>query len=156
MENNPPQLEKLSKEELDDVLTQGAVWAVKKGYGEKEDYMHTEENGCMKDANPVFFTILRDGIPLYDRGVFMPWKLMLEMGRIKPSPEAIDVFMSTGERILESVQYRLRDILEKDIYWAVLNPSQAALMMYGIAPPTPKETANLLEEIFVKRHFNIY
>jgi len=45
---------RLSKEELDEVLTQGAVWAVKKGYGEKEDYMHTEENGCMKDANPAF------------------------------------------------------------------------------------------------------
>ncbi len=45
---------RLSKEELDEVLREGAVWAVKKGYGEKEDYMHTEENGCMKDANPDF------------------------------------------------------------------------------------------------------
>ena len=105
----------------------------------------------IKDANPVFFTLLRDGVPLYDRGVFVPWKLMLEMGRIKPSPEAIDVFMSTGERILESVQYRLRDILEKDIYWAVLNPSQAALMLYGVNPPTPKETIDLMDEIFVKK-----
>ena len=37
------------------------------------------------------------------------------------------------------------------IYWAVINPSQAALMMYGIAPPTPKETVKLLDEIFVKK-----
>jgi len=43
---------RLSKEELDEVLTQGAKWAVKKGYGEKQDYEHTEENGCMKDAAP--------------------------------------------------------------------------------------------------------
>ncbi len=114
-------------------------------------YILTDFWEGIKDANPVFFTFLRDGVPLYDRGVFMPWKLMLEMGRIKPSPEAIDVFMSTGERILESVQYRLRDILEKDIYWAVLNPSQAALMLYGVNPPTPKETIDLMEEIFVKK-----
>ncbi len=114
-------------------------------------YILTDFWEGIKDANPVFFTFLRDGVPLYDRGVFMPWKLMLEMGRIKPSPEAIDVFMSTGERILESIQYRLRDILEKDIYWAVLNPSQAALMLYGVNPPTPKETIDLMEDIFVKK-----
>ncbi|MEK6856574.1 MAG: hypothetical protein AABX49_01020, partial [Nanoarchaeota archaeon] len=114
-------------------------------------YILTDFWEGIKDANPVFFTFLRDGVPLYDRGVFMPWKLMLEMGRIKPSPEAIDVFMSTGERILESIQYRLRDILEKDIYWAVLNPSQAALMLYGVNPPTPKETIELMEDIFVKK-----
>mgnify|MGYP001584155760 CR=1 FL=1 len=114
-------------------------------------YILTDFWEGIKDANPVFFTFLRDGVPLYDRGVFMPWKLMLEMGRIKPSPEAIDMFMSTGERILESVQYRLRDILEKDIYWAVLNPSQAALMLYGVNPPTPKETIELMEDIFVKK-----
>ena len=114
-------------------------------------YILTDFWEGIKDANPVFFTFLRDGVPLYDRGVFMPWKLMLEMGRIKPSPEAIDVFMTTGERILESVEFRLRDILEKDIYWAVLNPSQAALMLYGVNPPTPKETIDLMEEIFVKK-----
>ena len=81
----------------------------------------------------------------------MPWKLMLEMGRIKPSPEAIDAFMNTGEKILESVKFRLREILEKDIYWAVLNPSQAALMLYGVNPPTPKETIQLMDDIFVKK-----
>ncbi|MBI2106003.1 hypothetical protein HYT56_04170 [Candidatus Woesearchaeota archaeon] len=114
-------------------------------------YILTDFWEGIKDANPVFFTFLRDGVPLYDRGVFMPWKLMLEMGRIKPSPEAIDMFMTTGEKILESVKYRLREILEKDIYWAVLNPSQAALMLYGVNPPTPKETIELMEEIFVKK-----
>jgi uncharacterized protein (UPF0332 family) len=116
-----------------------------------QTYILTEFWEGIKDAHPVFFTFLRDGVPLYDRGVFMPWKLMLEMGKIKPSPEAIDMFMGTGEKILESVSFRLRDILEKDIYWAVLNPSQAALMLYGVNPPTPKETITLMEEIFVKK-----
>ena len=43
---------RLSKEELDEVLREGAQWAVKKGYGVKEDYMCTEEEGRMKDADP--------------------------------------------------------------------------------------------------------
>jgi len=45
---------KLSKEELDGVLREGAQWAVKKGYGVEADWKHTEEEGCMKEANPAF------------------------------------------------------------------------------------------------------
>lgn len=43
---------RLSKEELNNVLKGGTQWAVKKGYGVKEDYEHTEEQGCLKNANP--------------------------------------------------------------------------------------------------------
>lgn len=44
----------LKEKELDEVLIQGARWAVEKGYGNKEDYEHTEEQGYMKEANPNF------------------------------------------------------------------------------------------------------
>ena len=105
----------------------------------------------MKDANPVIFTLLRDGVPLYDRGVFMPWKLLLQMGRVKPSPEAIDMNLDIGEKLLERVKQKLLSVVGEDLYYAALNPSQAALMLYGLPPPTPKETVKLLEEIFVKK-----
>jgi len=39
----------------------------------------------------------------------------------------------------------------EDTFYAILTPSQAALMLYGIPPPTPKETPEVLEEIFVKK-----
>jgi uncharacterized protein (UPF0332 family)/predicted nucleotidyltransferase len=105
----------------------------------------------IKEANPVFFTFLRDGIPFYDRGIFMPWKLLLQMGRIKPSPEAIDMFMSTGEQMLERIKYKIKEIGMEDTFYAILTPSQAALMMYGIPPPTPKETPEVMNDIFVKK-----
>ena len=105
----------------------------------------------IKEANPVFFTFLRDGIPLYDRGIFMPWKLLLQMGRIKPSQEAIDMFMSTGDQILDRVRFKLKDIGMEDTFYAILTPSQAALMLYGIPPPTPRETPDVMEDVFVKK-----
>lgn len=37
--------------ELDNVLTMGSKWAVEHGYGVEDDLTHTEEGGCMKDAN---------------------------------------------------------------------------------------------------------
>jgi len=39
----------------------------------------------------------------------------------------------------------------EDVYYALLTPSQAALMMFGIPPPTPGETPKLMREIFVKK-----
>ena len=114
-------------------------------------YILTEFWEAVKDAHPVIFTFIRDGIPLYDRGAFMPWKLLLRMGKIKPSPEAIDMFMALGEKVIKTVKAKLNDIVTEDIYWGVITPSQAALMLYGIAPPTPKETVKLMNEIFVEK-----
>ncbi len=114
-------------------------------------YILTEFWEAVKDAHPVIFTFIRDGVPLYDRGAFMPWKLLLRMGKIKPSPEAIDMFMSLGERVSESVKRKLNEIVTEDIYWGIITPSQAVLMLYGISPPTPKETVELMNKIFVEK-----
>jgi tRNA-splicing ligase RtcB len=43
---------RLKGAELDDVLTGGAVWAVDRGYGTKEDLEYTEEKGVMGGADP--------------------------------------------------------------------------------------------------------
>jgi tRNA-splicing ligase RtcB len=43
---------KLSFSELDEVLVNGAKWAVEHGYGTEKDLEHLEENGCMKGADP--------------------------------------------------------------------------------------------------------
>src|SRR3989344_4362502 len=66
---------------------------------EPQIYLLTDFWEAVKDAHPVMFTFIRDGIPLYDRGTFTPWKLLLKMGKIKPSPEAIDMFMSMGDKV---------------------------------------------------------
>ncbi|MBN2457863.1 nucleotidyltransferase domain-containing protein [Candidatus Woesearchaeota archaeon] len=114
-------------------------------------YILTDFWDSLKEANPIIFTLLRDGVPFYDRGLFMPWKQMLKMGKIKPSQEAIDMFMSSGEQMLKRVDYKIKEIGMEDIYYAILTPSQAALMLFGIPPPAPRETAKLMREIFVKK-----
>ncbi len=114
-------------------------------------YILTDFWDSIKEANPIIFTFLRDGVPFYDRGIFMPWKQLLRMGKIKPSMEAIDMYMSSGEQMLKRSKLKLRDIGMEDTFYALLTPSQAALMMYGVPPPTPKETPELMREIFVKK-----
>ncbi|HSU72269.1 MAG TPA: nucleotidyltransferase domain-containing protein [Candidatus Binatia bacterium] len=114
-------------------------------------YILTDFWEGLRDANAVYFTLLRDGVPFFDRGIFMPWKQLLKMGRIKPSSEAIDMYMSSGEQALERVKFRLREIGVEDFFWSILTPSQAALMLYGVPPPAPKETPGVLREIFVRK-----
>jgi hypothetical protein len=81
----------------------------------------------------------------------MPWKLLLKMGKITGTPEAIERFMTLGEKVDEIVKHKLNDIATEDIYWSVITPSQGALMMYGLAPPTPKEIVDLMRKTFVEK-----
>lgn len=113
-------------------------------------YILTEFWEAVKDAHPVIFTFIRDGVPLYDRGAFMPWKLLLKMGKIKPSPEAIEMFMAMGDKVVKNVKKKLLYIATEDVYWGVITPSQAVLMLYGLAPPTPKEIVKLMEKVLYK------
>ena len=127
-----------------------AITGVKKQF-HVQTYILTDFWESVKDAHPVIFTFLRDGVPLYDKGVFSPWRLLLKMGRIKPSPESIEMHMNVGESLLDRAKKKLLMLAGEDLYYATLNPSQAALMLHGIAPPTPKETVKLLQDIFVKK-----
>lgn len=44
---------RLREGQIDEVLENGAEWAVENGYGWEEDLEHLEENGKMEDANPT-------------------------------------------------------------------------------------------------------
>ena len=114
-------------------------------------YILTEFWDSIREANPIIFTFLRDGVPFYDRGIFMPWKQLLQMGRIRPSSEAIDLYMSTGEQMLNRVKFKMKDIGMEDIFYALLTPTQAAIMLYGVSPPTPKETPEVMRDVFVNK-----
>ncbi len=102
----------------------------------------------VKDAEAVAFTFIRDGVPMYDRGTFLPWKLLLQMGKIKPSPEAVDKFMKSGEQTEALLERRLIDGMV-DIYWGVITPTQALMMLAGHAPPAPKTMVADVKKVLV-------
>ena len=128
-----------------------ALAGIKKNILNVQVYLLTDFWESVKDAHPVMFTFIRDGIPIYDRGTFMPWKALLKMGKLKPSPEAIDLFMSMGDTTIKRAKKALLDILVHDLYWGVITPSQALLMLYGLPPPTPRQTVKEMEKTFVNK-----
>jgi len=54
----------ITRQELSKILENGAKYLVEKGYGVEEDYLHTEEQGCIKgaDASKVSERAIKRGI----------------------------------------------------------------------------------------------
>jgi len=106
---------------------------------EPQIYLLTDFWDAVKDAHPVMFTFIRDGIPIYDRGTFMPWKALLKKGKLKPSPEAIDLFMSMGDEVIPRNKRILLSEVFTNIFWGVTTPAQAMVMLNGSPPPNAKK-----------------
>lgn len=118
-------------------------------------YLLTDFWDSLKDAHPVMFTFLRDGVPFYDRGIYSAWKELLKLGKIRPSSEAIDMHMNVGSQLLERAKKMFSEIVVNDIYNAVLSPSQAILMLKGYNPTTPKETIKMFKEVLLAKERSI-
>jgi predicted nucleotidyltransferase len=118
---------------------------------EPQIYLLTDFWEAVKDAHPVMFTFIRDGVPLYDRGTFMPWKALLRMGKLKPSPEAIDMFMSMGDGVIPRSKKTLLSDIFTNIFWGITTPAQALVMLNGSPPPNAKK--ELLRE-FKKQFYD--
>jgi uncharacterized protein (UPF0332 family) len=69
----------------------------------------------------------------------MPWKALLRMGKLKPSPEAIDMFMSMGDGVIPRSKKTLLSEIFTNIFWGVTTPAQAMLMLNGCPPPNAKK-----------------
>jgi len=114
-------------------------------------YLLTDFWDALKDAHPVMFTFLRDGVPFYDRGIYSAWKELLKLGKIRPSAEAIDMHMNVGTQLLDRAKSVFSEIITNDVYNSVLSPSQAILMLKGYNPTTPKETVKMFKEVLLAK-----
>jgi predicted nucleotidyltransferase len=113
-------------------------------------YVLSDMWDSIKNAHPVIVTFLREGIPMYDRGMFAPWKQLLLKGKIKPTPEAITNYMKSGEQMVQKTEARLKEIAVEDFFWATCTPTQGALMLLGYPAPTPNHLASDMRKWLVK------
>jgi uncharacterized protein (UPF0332 family)/predicted nucleotidyltransferase len=118
-------------------------------------YTLTEFWLAMSESNPIIITFLRDGIPLYDRGMFIAWKQLLLKGIIKPSQEAANKYIIAAENALKEARNKLKNMINnliiEDLAVAMITSAQAVIMDYGLLPGDPKETPEMLKKLFVDR-----
>jgi len=104
----------------------------------------------LKRAEPVFYTTLRDGVPIYDRGMFSPWKLMLKRGELIPSPESIRRYITDGKKYIDRMNMKVKSIATDDLFWSIVYPSQGILMLLGVPPGSPNQVSDQINEHLVK------
>ncbi|MFP3317193.1 MAG: hypothetical protein RXN79_02180 [Candidatus Nanopusillus sp.] len=118
-------------------------------------YTLTEFWLAMSESNPVIITFLRDGIPLYDRGMFISWKQLLLKGILKPSQEAANKYIIAAENALKDARNKLKNIINnliiEDLAVAMVTSAQAVIMDSGLLPGDPKQTPDMLKKLFVDR-----
>jgi len=100
-------------------------------------------------GHPLLFTIVRDGWALYDTGFFIPIRKLLELGKIPTTLEAVEKFMEGSPQKINRVENAKLYMIAEDLYYAMLNCSQAVLMYLGENPPAPKHTADMVKEHLV-------
>ncbi|MGC9132818.1 MAG: nucleotidyltransferase domain-containing protein [Nanopusillaceae archaeon] len=118
-------------------------------------YTLTEYWLSLSESNPVIITFLRDGIALYDRGMFIAWKQLLLKGIIKPSQEASEKYINAAETAIKEAREKLKNTINnliiEDLAVAMITVGQSVIMDYGLLPGDPKETPEMLRKLFVER-----
>jgi len=101
-------------------------------------------------GHPLLITIARDGWAVYDTGFFIPFRKLLEMGKIPSTLEAVEVFISNAPQKILKVENMKLYMIAEDLYYAVLNSAQAVLMYLGQNVPSPKNTSKAFRRYLVE------
>ena len=106
----------------------------------------------IRNGDPVAINMLRDGVPLYDIGIFEPLQMLLYQGRIRPTKESIWNYYARAPATMANANWHVLQAC-LDLYWAVIDAAHAALMKMGEIPPSPEHVADMLEKKLVaKKH----
>ncbi|MBI2676264.1 MAG: nucleotidyltransferase domain-containing protein [Candidatus Aenigmarchaeota archaeon] len=116
----------------------------------QQPYLLTEFWRLVRDGHPIIFNFIREGIPVYDRDIFLPIKRLLQMGEIKPSKEAVEKFIERGPKRVKRVENAKIYMVVEDCYYAMLESAQAVLMFLGKAPPRPGDAPEELRKSLVE------
>jgi len=103
----------------------------------------------VRAGDPVATNILRYGVALVDTGFFDPLQMLLDQGRIRPTPESIATYFALAPANLEKAEGHML-AATVDLYWSVINSAHAALMHHGEVPPSPDHVAAMLQQTLIK------
>ncbi|RLI97190.1 MAG: hypothetical protein DRO96_01240 [Candidatus Aenigmatarchaeota archaeon] len=101
-------------------------------------------------GHPLLYTIVRDGWALYDTGFFIPTRKLLELGKIPGTLEAVELFMEGAPKKIQRAEMAKLYMIAEDLYYSMLNSSQAVLMYMGLEAPAPKHVVREVEQHLVR------
>jgi uncharacterized protein (UPF0332 family)/predicted nucleotidyltransferase len=116
----------------------------------QQPYLLTEFWNMVRLGHPIVFNFIREGVPVYDKDIFLPIKRLLQMGEIKPSKEAVEKYIERAPKRIKRVENAKIYMVVEDCYYAMLESAQAVLMFLGETPPRPSDAGDALKRTLVK------
>ncbi len=146
--------EKLSKQKHDEInatLERMAKDISKSGVlSIQPTYTLTEFWNYARVGHPIIYNFIKEGVPVYDVGFFMPIKRLLNMGKIPSTREAIESYMEGAPKKLMRAKTVKLLMLAEDCYYAMLNTTQAVLMFMGVEPPVPSKAHKAVQKYLIE------
>lgn len=109
----------------------------------------TEFWAMTRRISPLVYNVIKDGIPVYDTGFFIPFKNLLKMGEIPATKEAADKRMESAPKRIRVAKSAKLFIVAEDLYLSVLDSTQAVIMFMGLGPPGPGQAVDVAKNYLV-------
>jgi len=111
----------------------------------------TEFWDSLRKGEPLAIEAVRNGQPVYDTGIFMPAKRLLERGKISGTQESVKKRLKLGAAGYKKAEKTMKSSLPHKLEQAMANAGQAPIMLSGANPPPKEKVPEKLEEMFVEK-----
>lgn len=105
----------------------------------------------LRKGEPLAIEAVRNGEPVYDTGLFMPAKRLLERGKISGTQESVKKRLKMAAAGYKKAEKNFKSSIPHKLEQAMANAGQAPIMLAGKAPPGKENVPDTLEEMFVKQ-----
>ncbi|MFB6241636.1 MAG: nucleotidyltransferase domain-containing protein [Candidatus Nanosalina sp.] len=111
----------------------------------------TEFWNSLRKGEPLAIEAVRNGEPVYDAGIFMPAKRLLERGKISGTRESVKKRLKTAAAGYKKAEKNMRSSIPHKLEQVMANAGQAPIMLVGKTPPGKEKVPGVLEEMFVEK-----
>ena len=102
-------------------------------------------------GDPVVINVIRYGESIIDfGGFFNPLKILLQQGKIRPTPESIYNCLQRAPQHLARSKASVLNAIE-GVYWTMVDSAHALLISAKLMPPSPEHIPLMLKEHFVDK-----
>lgn len=116
-------------------------------------YRLTEYWELIRQSSPIIFNEIREAVPIYDpAGYFVPFKKLVEEGRVPGTREAMFNLIGTARNRLRQVKMMFINQIVEQLFQSAIDAGQAPLLLIGVLSP-PRHVAESLRVHFVEPGF---
>ncbi len=110
----------------------------------------TEFWDSLRKGEPLAIEAVRNGEPVYDTGIFMPAKRLLQRGKIEATQESVSKRLKLAAAGYKKAEKNFKSSIPHKLEQVMANAGQAPIMLEGKTPPPKEKVPEVLDEMFVE------